>query len=147
VTYGDEQAEHLDVTVAPPYSGSKPLGTVTIKANSTLVCTIKLVAGKGSDATGSCSLTPTKLPAGGYTVVATYGGSSDFNTSVSGKVSLTVLAPSKTTLTLVAPKVTYGGEQFELLARAMLPRSVDSTVVSVLVGRENADVCSALANW
>ena len=42
VTYGDEQAEHLSVTVSPQHSGPTATGTVTIKASATTLCVIKL---------------------------------------------------------------------------------------------------------
>jgi hypothetical protein len=38
VTYGDEQAEHLSVTVSPQYSGSKPSGPVKVKQSTMTLC-------------------------------------------------------------------------------------------------------------
>jgi hypothetical protein len=85
VTYGDEQAEHLSVTVSPQLQGSVPTGTVTIKASTTTLCEITLKSGKGS-----CTLSPKKLKAGTYHLVATYGGNSNFEGSTSAKETLTV---------------------------------------------------------
>jgi hypothetical protein len=85
VTYGDEQAEHLLITVSPQLQGSVPTGTVTIKASTTTLCEITLKSSKGS-----CTLSPKKLKAGTYRLVATYGGSTNFKGSTSAKETLTV---------------------------------------------------------
>jgi hypothetical protein len=85
VTYGDEQAEHLSVTVSPQRSGPTVTGTVTVKASATTLCVIKLKSGKGS-----CMLSPKRLKAGTYHLVATYGGSANYKGSTSAKETLTV---------------------------------------------------------
>ena len=85
VTYGDEQAEHLSVTVSPQHSGPTVTGTVTIKASATTLCVIKLKSAKGS-----CSLSARRLKAGTYHLVATYGGSANYKGSTSVKETLTV---------------------------------------------------------
>jgi hypothetical protein len=85
VTYGNEQTEHLAVTVSPQYSGSTPTGTVTIKQAATTLCTITLSSGKGS-----CTLSAKKLPVGTYYLVARYGGSANFGSSASVTETLTV---------------------------------------------------------
>ena len=85
MTYGDEQAEHLLITVSPQLQGSVPTGTVTIKASTTTLCEITLKSSKGS-----CTLSPKKLKAGTYRLVATYGGSTNFKGSTSAKETLTV---------------------------------------------------------
>ena len=85
VTYGDEKVEHLTVSVTAGHSGSTPTGTVTIKATRTTLCVIKLKSGKGS-----CTLSARKLKAGTYSLVATYGGSTNFGGSASAKEALTV---------------------------------------------------------
>jgi hypothetical protein len=102
VTYGDEQVEHLSVTVSPQYSGSTPTGTVTIKATTTTLCVIKLRSGKGS-----CALSAKRLKAGTYGLVASYGGSTDFDASASAKQPLmvtTTTKPSKTALCVGSPQ-------------------------------------------
>ena len=86
VTYGDEQAEHLSVTVSPQYSGITPTGSVTIKVSARTLCVIKLKSGKGS-----CMLSPKRLNAGTYHLVAAYGGSANFKGSTSAKETLTVV--------------------------------------------------------
>jgi hypothetical protein len=107
VTYGDEQAEHVSVTVTS--SGVTPGGTVTVKSGSTTVCTITLGSGKGS-----CALSATKLAPGTQHLTASYGGSADFNASASAAGTLTVSkASSKTALSLSTTRVTYGHEQAE----------------------------------
>jgi hypothetical protein len=85
VTYGHDQVEHLSVAVSLQFSGSMPTGTVTIKESTTTLCVIKPKSGKGS-----CTLSPKKLAAGTYHLVATYGGSANFRGSTSAKENLTV---------------------------------------------------------
>jgi Bacterial Ig-like domain (group 3) len=85
LTYGHEQAGHLTVRVTPRYRGT-PTGTVTIKADGTLICTITLASGRGS-----CALTAKQLRAGAYTLIASYGADRNFTASASGKTTLTVL--------------------------------------------------------
>lgn len=86
VTHGQEQAEHLTASVAPQYGGT-PDGTVTVKAGTTKVCTIALASG-----TGTCTLGAAKLPAGTYTLTATYAASSNYTSSTSAGQALTVAA-------------------------------------------------------
>jgi lysozyme len=85
VTYGDEQAEHLSVTVTSAYAGSKPTGRVTIEEGATKLCVVTLVSGKGS-----CKLSAKELKVGVYRLVATYGGGANFGDSTSAKETLTV---------------------------------------------------------
>jgi subtilase family serine protease len=87
VTYGDEQTEHLSVTVSPQFPGSMPTGTVTVTASTgTLLWQVRLSSGKGS-----CRLLAKRLNVGTYRLVATYRGSTDFEGSTSVKKTLTVV--------------------------------------------------------
>ncbi|MGO9180446.1 MAG: Ig-like domain repeat protein [Candidatus Limnocylindrales bacterium] len=86
VTYGHEQTEHLSVTVSPQFAGSMPTGTVTVKASTRTLCVITLSSGKGS-----CRLSAKRLNAGTYHLVATYGGSTNFDGSTSPKETLRVV--------------------------------------------------------
>jgi hypothetical protein len=86
VIYGHEQAEHPSVTVSSSHPGLAPTGTVTIKESATTLCVIRLQSGKGS-----CKLSPKRLKAGTYRLVATYGGSTNFKGSTSAKETLTVV--------------------------------------------------------
>jgi hypothetical protein len=123
VTYGDEQVEHLSVTVSPQYSGVTPTGTITIKESTTTLCVIHLPSVKGS-----CNLSNVRLQVGTYSLVATYGGSTNFEGSASVKKILTVTkATSKTTLKLSSSKVTYGHEQTEHLSVMVSPEFAGST--------------------
>jgi hypothetical protein len=133
VTYGHEQVEHLSVTVSPQYSGLTPTGTVTVKDSTKTLCTIKL-----SSAKGSCTLSNVKLNAGTYSLVATYGGSTNFDTSSSVKEILTVAkATSKTVLKLSATKVTYGDEQVLHLSVAVSPQYSGSPPTGRVTIRES----------
>ena len=86
VTYGDEQAERLTITVIPRYAGTAS-GTVTVKAGAAAVCAIALTSSR----TGSCTLPANKLGPGTYHLVARYPGSADFTASASDKATLTVV--------------------------------------------------------
>ena len=85
VTYGHEGTAQLSVTVSPQYAGSTPSGTVTVTQSTTTLCVITLSSGKGK-----CKLSPRKLKAGTYHLVATYGGNANFKASTSAKKTLTV---------------------------------------------------------
>jgi hypothetical protein len=85
VTYGDEQVEHLSVTVTDAGTASAVAGTVTIKESATTLCVITLTSGKGT-----CSLMAKRLAAGTYRLVATYRGTANVDTSASAKETLTV---------------------------------------------------------
>jgi hypothetical protein len=87
-TYGSEDAESFTAKVNPEYAGT-PTGTVEIEAASTKLCKVKLVGG-----TGKCSPSAGALNVGAHTVVAVYGGASDFDTSTSASATLTIEAAS-----------------------------------------------------
>jgi hypothetical protein len=59
---------------------------VTVKQSTTTLCVITLKSGKGS-----CTFPAKKLPAGAYSLVATYSGSANFKGSTSAKETLTVV--------------------------------------------------------
>jgi hypothetical protein len=106
VTYGDEGAVTLSVDTSPEFAGSLPTGSVTVDDSTTALCVITLSAGRGS-----CTLSASQLGAGSYRIVATYGGSSDFDVSTSGTATLVVgQATSRTTVSLSSSATTYGDE-------------------------------------
>lgn len=84
-TYGDEEAEHLSVTVSPEFAGSTPAGTVKVAASTVTLCVITLSSGKGS-----CDLSSKKLPVGTHHLVATYSGSKNLLASASSTETLSV---------------------------------------------------------
>ena len=138
VTYGNEGAGHLSVTVSPELGGSTPTGTVTVHDSTTTLCTIELSLGQGS-----CVLSGIKLVPGAYRIVASYGGSTDFDGSTSAKETLTVTkATSKTGLKLSAAEVTYRHEQVEHLSVAVSPRfSGSSPTGKVTIGESGTALC------
>jgi hypothetical protein len=85
ISYGHEQVERLSVTVSPQFSGS-PTGRVRIGASTTTLCEISL-----SSAKGSCTLSPKKLKAGTYHLVAFYGGSRNFIGSTSATETISIV--------------------------------------------------------
>jgi hypothetical protein len=85
VTYGNEQVERLSVIVSPQFAGLAPTGRVTISKSGTILCTTALSSGRAM-----CTLSPYKLRAGTYRLVARYGGSPDFKGSTSAGETLKV---------------------------------------------------------
>jgi len=89
--FGSEQNVVFNVRVKPRVRGTSgtPGGTVTIGYHSLVLCTIVL----SSTGTGSCSPSPTALPARNhsYPVNAVYGGDSVFSPSHSGARHVRVL--------------------------------------------------------
>jgi hypothetical protein len=85
---GAEEIEDFSVRVGPDVIGAAdaPTGTVTIKAGSTVLCTITLVNGHGS-----CSPPANALPAGHYVVVAYYSGDSTYSPAQSHPRQLEVI--------------------------------------------------------
>lgn len=120
VTYGNEQAGHFSVIVAPTYSGPVPNGTILIKKSTTTLCTITLSAAKGA-----CSLTSEELPARSFSVYANYAGNSSFVLSTSFKTKTTLIvakASTRTTLKLSARTVAFGHEQGEHISVSVSPQ-------------------------
>jgi hypothetical protein len=137
VTYGDEQAEKLSVTVSPQYSGT-PAGTVTVRTVTATVCTITLDSG-----TGSCTLTATQFPVGSTQLAATYSGNADFTSSTSPEATLTVAkAASTTALSLSASKVTYGDEQAEHVSVTVTSKLSGTPDGTVAVKSGSTTVCT-----
>jgi Bacterial Ig-like domain (group 3) len=147
IVYGDEQAEKISVTVSGP--GAAPVGTVTIKAGATKVCTLSLSSG-----TGSCALKAAALPPGTAKVTASYAGNADFGASVSAAKSLAIARERATTTVSLSPtKVTYGAEQRERISVAVRPAhggvpagrvtvKAGSAVICVITLRSAKGVCS-----
>jgi hypothetical protein len=84
VTYGREQAERLQVTVASERGGT-PTGIVTVASGKTTVCVIKLASGQGA-----CTLAAAKLKPGTYHLAAGYADSAEFAASASAAHPLTL---------------------------------------------------------
>jgi hypothetical protein len=82
-TFGSEQSVVFNVRVKPRvlHTGLTPTGTVTLQYHATVLCTVVLSSG-----TGSCSPSPSALPARNksYPVNAVYGGDATFTPSQSG---------------------------------------------------------------
>jgi len=85
VTFGQERAERLSVTVAPQFGGT-PAGTVRLKTGERTVCTIVLKSDKGS-----CRLTAKELKPGTYRLTANYPGKGGFTGSASAPRTLKVI--------------------------------------------------------
>jgi hypothetical protein len=84
VVYGHEQSEKLSVAVTP--TNHEPVtGAVTVTAGSAVVCTITL-----SNNAGSCRPAKSKLKPGTYSLVARYGPTQIYMSSLSPAKKLTV---------------------------------------------------------
>ena len=138
VTYGDEQAERLSVTVSPQFAGVVPSGKVTVKESTTTLCVIKL-----SSAKGSCTLGATRFGTGVEHLVASYGGSSDFDGSSSSHQTVTISdASTRTALELSASKVTFGDEQAERISVTVSPEFArDMPAGQVTVQESKVKLC------
>jgi hypothetical protein len=79
-----ERAERLSVLVTPQYAGLVT-GTVTVTAGRTTICVIRL----NNDA-GACRLSRRQLRPGAYRLVARFGRTTDFSSSVSRTARLRV---------------------------------------------------------
>jgi Big-like domain-containing protein len=90
-TFGNEQSVVFNVRVKARmlHTDLTPTGTVTLSYQATVLCTITLSSG-----TGSCSPSPTALPARNksYPINAVYGGDATFSPSHSGARHMRVTA-------------------------------------------------------
>lgn len=136
VTYGDERAGQVSVTVSS--AAGTPPGTVTVRSGATSVCTITLSSG-----TGTCAPSATLFPAGIRQLTATYGGSADFAVSASATQSLTVgPAATTTALTLASGAVTYGNEQAEHAAVTVSAQYGGTPTGTVTVNSGSTTICT-----
>jgi hypothetical protein len=151
ITYGDEQAEKISVTVAASGdTGTIPAGSVTVSSGTTVVCEFSL----SSSGTGSCALGAVAVPPGTAEMTASYAGNADFASSISAAESLAVAKePTTTSVSLSAMKVTYGAEQHERISVAVKPVlggapsghvtvKAGSTVICVIALRSARGTCS-----
>jgi hypothetical protein len=150
VTFGQEQAEQLNVSVFPVLAGIAT-GTVTITASSTAgsttVCAITL--DQGDD---SCTLTGSQLPIGSYQLTAHYGGgplvdvgrTGTFAASTSTPQLLNVvpLQPTTTSLRLSAASVPFAGEQAETLTATVSAAGGGIPTGTVAVVSGSTPVCT-----
>jgi Bacterial Ig-like domain (group 3) len=136
VTYGDEQAAQVSVTVTSPYG--TPGGTVTINSGIEAPCTITLASGSGS-----CDLPATELSAGTAQLTANYTGSTDFAASASAAASITVSqATSTTALSLSPATIAYGDEQAEQVSISLSPQYAGIPTGTVTVSSGSATLCT-----
>ncbi len=136
LTYGEEQAEKISVTVAAP--GAIPVGTVRIKSGAATICTF----GLSPSGTGSCALKAAALPPGAAKLTASYAGNADFGASVSAVRSLAIAKErATTTVSLSATKLSYGAEQRERIAVAVKPAHGGTPTGRVTVKAGSAVIC------
>jgi hypothetical protein len=124
------------VTVSPEFTGT-PTGTVTVSAGKTTLCKIETLS-KGK---GTCSPTSaTVLGVGTYSVVATYSGSAEFDSSSSSAESLKVAkATSKSSLSLSVSSLTYGHETAVVFTVTVSPEFTGTPTGTVTVSAGRMD--------
>src|SRR5277367_3381726 len=94
------QSVTFTATVAPQSGSGTPTGTVTFKDGANSLGTANL-------ASGIATLMTAALASGSHSIIASYGGDTNFAASVSSAVTVTVSAPAKTaTTTTVMPSAT-----------------------------------------
>ena len=86
VMYGDENTETLTAAVEPEYAGLTVTGRITVSAASKVLCVLS-----ASAHSRSCRLSPSRLAAGNYQLMAKYGGNGDLMPSSSAMKALSVL--------------------------------------------------------
>jgi YVTN family beta-propeller protein len=135
VTYGHEQTAVFKARVTPT-SPSEPTGSVTITSGTKTLCHLTLSAGSGH-----CSASAAALGAGTYVVTASYAGNTEFDSSTSSGVTLTVAkATSKASLVLSASKVAFGHEQAEHLSVSVTPEFAGTTPTGTISVRSSGNV-------
>jgi Big-like domain-containing protein len=137
VTYGDERAERLSVSVASKSAGT-PGGEVVISQGATTICTITLASGKGG-----CALKPARFAAGRHVLTASYRGAAQFLSSSSPVAVLTVSQAKTTTgLGLSSASVRYGKENSLRISVGAASQYGGSLSGTVTVKANGAAVCS-----
>ncbi len=135
VSYGDENAERLSVTVTA--TGASPAGTVTLLVGTSKLCTVTLAGG-----TGSCTPSATRLSAGPAKITADYAGSGVFSPSASAARTLTITrAATSTSLSLSAATASYGHEQTEHLTVKVVADNAGPPAGSVTITAGRTTVC------
>ena len=112
VTYGNEQALRPALAVSSA-AGGTPAGSVSLYEVLSAdgmwlkqLCTSSLASG-----TGSCAIPATSLTPGTYRLEAVYEGDTNYATSISAVMTLTIIeATPRITMTLSNPKLTLGHE-------------------------------------
>lgn len=131
VTFGDESAERVTVTVAA--ASGTPGGTVLVASGSRHVCDITLRASKGS-----CALPATEFAPGTAPLTAAYAGEPGFAASASGKAAATVAkAVSKTKLT-----ITPGKKQAEKLTVIVTAQYAGTPAGIVKINAGHGTLCT-----
>jgi hypothetical protein len=147
VTFGNEQAATVSVSVGA--QGVPVTGSVTVTVTSAWgpVCVITLVNGAGT-----CTLPATGLPIGTAALTASYPGTDILAASTSPPAALQVMSvPSATTLSLgeevTAPQVTYGNEQGQRATVTVIPAYGPPATGQVAVKSGTTTLCTiTLAN-
>jgi hypothetical protein len=136
LTYGDENAEKITVTVNSPEAGT-PTGTVAVSAGADRLCTITLTL-----ATGTCDLQSGSLPGGRHDLTASYSGDSSYLDSQSPATAITIArAPSATSLTLSRGRVNYQHERQERLTVAVKLATGATPTGTVAVAAGHTTLC------
>jgi hypothetical protein len=111
-------------------------GTVVVRQGNKVICTMKVVNGKGT-----CQVPAKSLGVGTSQIVGTYSGNG-YSGSGSAPVNVTVVqATTSPTLTLSPATVTYGQEQAERLSVKVTALHGGTPTGTVAVKSNGATVC------
>ncbi|HVX22894.1 MAG TPA: Ig-like domain-containing protein, partial [Acidimicrobiales bacterium] len=136
--YGSETG--VTVTGTASATSGTPSGTGTI-TNVTTGQVLKTGALAGGKLT--VTLTSAQLPAGTYTLVFAYGGSSSYSPATSSTTTLTITKVTPGVgLALSASTVTYGGESSEVFT-ALVTSPAGTPTGTVAVKRGSTTICTA----
>jgi hypothetical protein len=137
VTYGNEQAERLSVSVASKSAGT-PGGVVAISQGATTICTITLLSGQGG-----CSLKATRFAGGRHSLIASYRGATQFLSSSSGAGILTITqAKTATAIALSSASAQFGQENRLRISVSAAGQYGAAPSGTVTVEANGAAVCS-----
>jgi len=136
-TAGYGQEGKVTFTAKVTATGLTPTGTVDIVAGGQTLCSVTV------SGTGKCSLTPTQLAAGTYSVSAVYTpADGSLQASKSAATALAVTAAATTTSLSFASTAQYGSEQLDVFTVAVKASGI-TPAGTVTVSSGTTVLCTA----
>ena len=112
--FGNESAVQISATVTSGTTGS-PTGSIAVQNDGDTVCTINLAGSGPNTASGTCSLSDTRLSLGSQSLTASYPGDGNYQSSVSAARSLVITSQTNHGYWLVGADggiFSFGSAQF-----------------------------------
>jgi hypothetical protein len=141
IAWGHEKGVTFTVKVARQSAATSlmPAGTVTVAAGTRKLCSAMLASGQAKCTPSSA----TELAPGTYKVTAAYPGSSAFTASTSPAATLKIVKePTKATLALSAPSVTYGKEKSLTVTVAVTSQYTGTPAGTVTITAGSVTLCN-----